>query len=141
MSSALQLLTFDIFGAPSITTLQTYFYYLHYAVDYLTVKGLVAFVRVIDTTHSALMCHLMYQYLVRCCPFRSREKIRRPRAQIVAHGHPEIREFGTWSLFASIVFDVSRMSKTDRITPRFSSLLIKLSESSFLKASLRYEFI
>ncbi|KAJ4495015.1 hypothetical protein C8J55DRAFT_498181 [Lentinula edodes] len=71
-----------------ITTLQTYFFFLNYVQDHISIKALVAVVWVLDTVHSELMCHAMYQYL------------------IMGYIYPEIFDSGTWSLFASVALNV-----------------------------------
>ncbi|KAJ3856117.1 hypothetical protein EV368DRAFT_79029 [Lentinula lateritia] len=79
------MISMSLYG---ITTLQTYFFFLNYVQDHISIKALVAVVWVLDTVHSGLMCHAMYQYL------------------IMGYIHPEIFDSGTWSLFASVALNV-----------------------------------
>ncbi|KAJ3901588.1 hypothetical protein F5879DRAFT_317928 [Lentinula edodes] len=79
------MISMSLYG---ITTLQTYFFFLNYVQDHISIKALVAVVWVLDTVHSGLMCHAMYQYL------------------IMGYIYPEIFDSGTWSLFASVALNV-----------------------------------
>ncbi|KAF9069247.1 hypothetical protein BDP27DRAFT_1447835 [Rhodocollybia butyracea] len=101
-------------GLYGITTLQTYFYFLNYGYDRISMKALVGVVWALDTIHSALMCFTIYQYL------------------IIGYAQPEILESGVWSLFGSmacniIVAFISQCFFTKRIhilsPPRFKLLI------------------
>ncbi|KAF8825079.1 hypothetical protein HHX47_DHR7000773, partial [Lentinula edodes] len=69
------MISMSLYG---ITTLQTYFFFLNYVQDHISIKALVAVVWVLDTVRSGLMCHAMYQYL------------------IMGYIYPEIFDSGTW---------------------------------------------
>ncbi|PFH52953.1 hypothetical protein AMATHDRAFT_55837 [Amanita thiersii Skay4041] len=79
------LITMAVYG---ITTLQMYFYYMHYPKDSLGLKFLVALIWILDTLHVILMCHAMHFYL------------------ITGFGNPKALVNGTWSLYTSIAINI-----------------------------------
>ncbi|KAF5359597.1 hypothetical protein D9756_003383 [Leucocoprinus leucothites] len=56
---------FIAMGIYGITTLQTYFYYMYYPKDEISIKWLVGVIWILDTLHIILMCHAVHYYLVR----------------------------------------------------------------------------
>jgi len=66
-----------------VIVLQTHFYYLYFGHDILKLRLLVAFVFLMDATHSAFVCHVNYYYL------------------ISSFGHPERLQNGIWTLFSA----------------------------------------
>jgi len=71
-----------------ITTLQSYFYYMSFPRDDLSIKLLVGSIWILDTLHVIFMCHALYFYL------------------ITGFGNPLLLMNGTWPLFSSIAINV-----------------------------------
>ncbi|TFK37299.1 hypothetical protein BDQ12DRAFT_216821 [Crucibulum laeve] len=71
-----------------ITTLQTWFYFVHYPKDSSENKLLVSMIWVLDTAHMALVSLCMYHYLV------------------TNYANPPALGIGHWSLFMSVALNV-----------------------------------
>ncbi|KAF9447380.1 hypothetical protein P691DRAFT_802533 [Macrolepiota fuliginosa MF-IS2] len=67
-----------------LTTLQTYFYYVHYPDDRFGLKALVSLIWVLDSLHMAIVSYSIYYYLV------------------TNYSNPIALGVGHWSLFISI---------------------------------------
>lgn len=71
-----------------LTTLQTYFYYVHYTNDGFDIKFLVSLIWVLDSLHMAIVAYCIYYYLV------------------INYNNPLALGVGHWSLFMSVAFNV-----------------------------------
>lgn len=79
------ILTAILYG---LTTLQTYFYYVHYTDDGLDIKFLVSLIWVLDSLHMATVAYCIYYYLA------------------INYNNPLALGVGHWSLFMSVGFNV-----------------------------------
>lgn len=79
---------FIAMGIYGITTLQTYFYYMYYPKDEISIKWLVGVIWILDTLHIILMCHAVHYYLVR------------------GFSQTELLSDGVWSLYATVAINV-----------------------------------
>lgn len=79
------ILTAALYG---LTTLQTYFYYVHYPDDGFDIKALVSLIWLLDSLHMAIVSYCIYYYLV------------------INYNNPPALGVGHWSLFMSVGLNV-----------------------------------
>ncbi|KAF9447379.1 hypothetical protein P691DRAFT_802529 [Macrolepiota fuliginosa MF-IS2] len=79
------IITAALYG---LTTLQTYFYYVHYPDDGLGLKALVSLIWVLDSLHMAVVSYCIYYYLV------------------INYSNPIALGVGHWSLFISVGLNI-----------------------------------
>ncbi|KAJ7108482.1 hypothetical protein C8R44DRAFT_802792 [Mycena epipterygia] len=97
------LLAMGLYG---LTTLQTYFYFVEYPKDKIWKKTLVWTLWVLNTLHSALMCHVIYHFLILSAfnPLELSQNVWSLPASMLAH---VLTAFLVMLYFLNIIFQFS----------------------------------